>query len=176
MKFMDMVVLINRADSVLGIACAEHFSSEGALLVLVGQNKKELDRLLEKSKVLSIQNIPHIILSNFVVDSERIVSETIEKFKRLDILINGSGIGLVGSIIELNMDDFDLIMLSNLRGVIEMTKYAIPHLIESRGTIINVSSICSARPFEGFLAYCVSKAALDQFTRCVAIELEGKVQ
>ncbi|XP_055317677.1 uncharacterized oxidoreductase SERP2049-like [Sitodiplosis mosellana] len=174
MKFKEKVVLITGADSALGRACAEFFGSEGALLALVGQNEKEFVGLLKRIKVLCIQNKPHIILANFAIESERIMGETIDTYGHLDILINGSGTVIIGTITDLNMDDYDMVMLSNLRGVIEMTKQAIPHLIKTKGNIINVSSICSDRQFGGFLAYSVSKAALDQFTKCAAIELASK--
>lgn len=55
-----------------------------------------------------------------------------------------------------------------------LTMLAVPHLVESKGSIVNVSSVNGLRSFPGVLAYCMSKSAVDQFTRCVAIELAGK--
>lgn len=55
-----------------------------------------------------------------------------------------------------------------------VTQCATQHLIASKGNIVNVSSVCGMRPFEGLLGYCMSKAALDQFTKCMALELIGK--
>lgn len=167
MKFKGKVILITSADSDIGLATAEYFAKEDSLLALVGLNEMVFDKLLKKLKVLHIKNEPLIIFANFTTDCERIIGQTIDTYGHLNILINGSGIGIVGSILELNMDDYDMVMSTNLRGIIEMTKQAIPHLQETKGTIINVSSICSGRPFEGFLAYCISKAALDQFTKCM---------
>lgn len=173
MKFKDKVILITGGDSDLFIATAIYFAKEGALLALVGQNKTELYKISTKIKVLCIEKEPLIIVEKYS-ECERIIGQTIHKYGHLDILINGSGVGIVGSIMDLNMDDYDRVMSTNLRGVIEMTKYAIPHFTKSKGTIINVSSICSTKPFAGFLAYCMSKAALDQFTKCMAIELASK--
>lgn len=61
-----------------------------------------------------------------------------------------------------------------MRSVYQLTSLAVPHLIKTEGTIVNVSSVNGIRAFAGVLAYCVSKAALDQFTRCVALELAPK--
>lgn len=55
-----------------------------------------------------------------------------------------------------------------------MTQLAVPHLIASKGNIVNISSVCGLRSFEGMLGYCMSKAALDQFTKCTALELIRK--
>lgn len=68
---------------------------------------------------------------------------------------------------------FYLILL-HLLGTFLVTQRAIPHLIASKGNVVNVSSVCGMRPFEGLLGYCMSKAALDQFTKCTALELIGK--
>jgi len=63
----------------------------------------------------------------------------------------------------------------NLRAVYHLTKLAIPHLIDSgSGRIVNVSSVCGMRSFPNVISYCMSKAALDQMTNCIALELAGK--
>lgn len=72
------------------------------------------------------------------------------------------------------MDDYDAMMATNVRSVVELTQHAIPHLIESKGCIVNVSSTLSIMAAQGALAYSMSKAALDHFTKCVAMELASK--
>ena len=61
-----------------------------------------------------------------------------------------------------------------MRAVYHLTMLAVPHLVNAKGNVVNVSSVNGQRSFPGALAYCVSKAALDQFTRCVALELAPK--
>lgn len=63
------------------------------------------------------------------------------------------------------------IIATNLRASFQITQLAIPHLIESKGNIVNVSSVAGMLAFENFLSYSISKAALDQFTKCVAMEV-----
>lgn len=62
-------------------------------------------------------------------------------------------------------------MATNLRAPFQITQLAVPHLMESKGNIVNVSSVAGILAFENFLTYCISKAALDQFTKCVAMEV-----
>ncbi|XP_067868079.1 carbonyl reductase [NADPH] 2 isoform X2 [Heterodontus francisci] len=80
----------------------------------------------------------------------------------------------MGTIETTTMDQFEQIMNVNVRSVYHLTQLAVPHLIQTKGSIINVSSITGKRSFPGVLAYCMSKSALDQFTRCVALELAPK--
>lgn len=65
-------------------------------------------------------------------------------------------------------------MNTNVRSIYHLTTLAVPHLIKTKGNIVNVSSVNGIRAFPGVLAYCVSKAAVDQFTRCVALDLAPK--
>ncbi|XP_059494295.1 3-oxoacyl-[acyl-carrier-protein] reductase FabG [Stegostoma tigrinum] len=72
------------------------------------------------------------------------------------------------------MEHFDQIMNINVRSVYNLTRLAVPHLIQSHGSIVNVSSVNGQRSFPGVVAYCMSKSALDQFTRCLALDLAPK--
>lgn len=65
-------------------------------------------------------------------------------------------------------------MAVNVRAIFELTKFAIPLLIETKGNIINISSVCGMRPFPELIIYSVSKAALDQLTKCLALDLARK--
>lgn len=172
--FVDKSVLITGASSGIGAACAEYFAKQGALLSLVGRDEKKFEKVLAKVKAYGVQTEPLVILADVTVDAERIISETIEKYGKLDVLINCAGMGTHASIENLKMEDFDTIMTTNVRSVVELTQLAIPHLIESKGNIVNVSSVTGIKSFTNYLAFSMSKAALDQFTKCVAMELAGK--
>ena len=74
----------------------------------------------------------------------------------------------------MKMEDFDNQMNINVKTIINLTQKCLPHLITEKGSIVNVSSVTGSRSFPGVLAYCMSKAALDQFTKCVALELADK--
>jgi NAD(P)-dependent dehydrogenase (short-subunit alcohol dehydrogenase family) len=72
------------------------------------------------------------------------------------------------------MDDFDAMMNINVRSVFHLTQLCLPSIIERKGNIVNVSSVTGLRAFPGVVAYCISKAAIDQLTRCTALELASR--
>ena len=92
----------------------------------------------------------------------------------LDVLINAAGILKAGRIEDTGLGLWDEMMNINLRSVFHLMKLAVPHLEQTRGTIVNVSSVTGPRSFPGVLAYCVSKAGVDHLTRCAALELAPK--
>lgn len=92
MSFEGKVVLITGASSGIGEACAEYFAKEGALLALVGRNPERSKKVVENIKKSGVKSEPLLILADISVDSERIITETIEKYGRLDVLINNAGI------------------------------------------------------------------------------------
>ncbi|XP_055299815.1 3-oxoacyl-[acyl-carrier-protein] reductase FabG-like [Sitodiplosis mosellana] len=174
MSFENQVVLITGASAGIGSACVEYFAKQGALLALVGRNEKKFGKIVRKIKGYGITNEPLVIIADVSVDSERIISETIEQYGRLNILINNAGFSIPGSIETLKMDDYDAMMATNVRAVVELTQQAIVHLVETKGNIVNVSSVAGITSNPNILAYSMSKAALDQFTKCAAMELAPK--
>jgi NAD(P)-dependent dehydrogenase (short-subunit alcohol dehydrogenase family) len=104
----------------------------------------------------------------------RVVAAAVERFGKLDVLVNAAGILVAGSMESTSNAAWDQTMSVNLRSAFLMMSAATPHLIAARGNIVNVSSVTGVRAFPGILAYCVSKAALDQLTRCAALELAAK--
>ncbi len=75
----------------------------------------------------------------------------------------------MGSIETMSMEDYELTMNINVKSAILLTQYSLPYLVKERGSIVNVSSVTGTRSFPGVLSYCMSKAALDQFTKCTAL-------
>lgn len=174
MSFIGKVVLLTGASAGIGAACADFFAKKGAMLALVGRSAEKFEKVLENIRKSGVELEPLVILADVTIDAERIISETIENYGRLDILINNAGIGNHATIETLNIDDFDTIMATNVRSVIQLTQLAVPYLIETKGNIVNNSSIAGIASFQNFLIYSMSKAALDQFTKCVAMELGSK--
>lgn len=174
MSFCEKVILLTGASSGIGAACAEYFGKEGALLALVGRNAGKFELVAERLRSKGIETEPLIILADVSVDAERIISETIEKFGRLDILINNAGFAVFDSLDAMEMTDYDAMMSTNVRAVVQLTKLAVPHLIESNGNIINVSSGLATIAIPHAVAYAISKTMIEQFTKCLAMELGPK--
>lgn len=168
MAFAGKVVIVTGASSGIGAGAAVHFSKLGAKIVITGRNEENLKKTASScdGEVLSI-----VADLNIEEDRARIINETIAKFGKLDVLVNNAGLGENGDILTTTLDQYDKVMNTNVRSVFHLTQLATPHLIETKGNIVNVSSVAGPRQFPNLLAYCMSKAAIDQFTKCVALEL-----
>ncbi len=174
-RFDQKVVLITGATSGIGRASALGFADAGARLMLTGRNRQILAEL--KTKMNQDHDKTCEIFPGDITDTafrSDLLAAAIATFGRLDILVNAAGIIASGTIETTGLEDFDLMMDINVRSVFHLTQLAIPYLIKTRGNIVNVSSVTGLRAFPGILSYCVSKAAVDQFTRAVALELAPK--
>lgn len=172
MSFLGKVVLITGASSGIGSVTAHRLAKQGALLSLNGRNMDNL-----KAVAKDIGNDKTIIVPGDITnesDTVQLVAKTIDKYGKLDILINNAGILETGSIENTTLEQYDRVMNTNVRSMYHLTMLAVPHLIKTHGNIVNVSSVNGIRSFPGVLAYNLSKTAVDQFTRCVALELAAK--
>ncbi len=111
---------------------------------------------------------------DFPSSTRKVMEETLKRFGRLDILVNNAGVIELGTIENTSLEQYDRVMDINVKAIYHLTMLATPHLIKSKGNVVNVSSVNGMRSFPGVLAYNLSKAAVDQFTRCVALELAPK--
>ena len=168
------VAVVTGASSGIGRATASLLAKNGATVVAVGRNEKELLALSEGLKAKKGSVKIHLADVNEFSQIERMVSETVQNFGQIDILVNSAGVIKTGSIENTTMDDWDKMMNLNVRSVFNLIQKCLPHLEATKGNIVNVSSVAGTRSFPGILAYCVSKAAIDQLTRCTALELAPK--
>ncbi|KAF7278922.1 3-oxoacyl-[acyl-carrier-protein] reductase FabG-like [Rhynchophorus ferrugineus] len=175
MQFLGKVVLITGASSGIGAATAKHFAKLGASLVLAGRNKQNLETVASECKT-SVKTDPLLLTAELTNEEETktLVDKTIAHFGKLDVLVNSAGILESGSVENTNLEQYDRLMNANVRSVYQLTTLAVPHLIKTKGNIVNVSSVNGIRAFSGVFAYCISKAAVDQLTRCAALDLASK--
>lgn len=174
--FIDKVVIVTGASSGIGAGTAVHFAKQGAWLVLVARNAANLAEITSKCIPTHSAPSPLQIVADVTVEADvkRVIDETLAKFKKINVLVNSAGIIARGSIENSSLADFDNVMNVNVRSIFHLTQLAVPHLVATKGSIVNVSSVNGMRSFPGVLAYNMSKSALDQFTECVALELAGK--
>ena len=166
--------IVTGASSGIGRATAQALGASGYGVLAVGRNVAALDELPSSAAPGSGRCIPFPadVTDDAAVD--RIVPAAVAAFGRLDLLVNAAGIIGSGTIETTPIEDADYMMAVNVRAPFRLMQAAVAPLAETRGTIINVSSVAGLRAFPGVLAYCVSKAALDQLTRCAALELAPK--
>ncbi|CAH2094126.1 unnamed protein product [Euphydryas editha] len=174
MSFANKVVLITGASSGIGAAAAILFAKEGANVVIVGRNEQKLQKVKEKcAKFGKGVLVVKADVSN-EQDAKKIIKETIDKFDKLDVLVNNAGVVGQSSILSDNvLSVYDTIMNTNIRAVVHITNLAAPYLIKTKGNIINISSVAGKMTMttSPAFSYAVSKAALDHFTRFAAAEL-----
>ena len=169
MKLNGKVAIITGGSRGIGFETAKVFSENGATVIITSKNSQQL-------KIGANQLTNTIPISADIrkeEDVKKVIEKTIEKFGKLDILVNNAGIfpkiKQLHKISELEWND---VLDVNLNGPFRFTKFAIPYLQKTSGTIINVSSDAGLKAYEGFNAdaYSASKAALVILTKCWALE------
>ncbi|XP_049311843.1 uncharacterized oxidoreductase TM_0325 [Bactrocera dorsalis] len=174
MSLVGKVVIVTGASSGIGAATAEAFAKAGAKVVLIGRNEANLKTTEAACKAANSKAELLLITADVTVDAERIINTTIDRFGQLDVLVNNAGIFEGGNILDIDVDQFDRLMNTNMRSIFLLTKLAAPHLIKTKGNIVNVSSASGLRANHAMSTYCCSKAAVDQFTRCIALDLASQ--
>uniref|UniRef100_A0A146LMH6 3-oxoacyl-[acyl-carrier-protein] reductase FabG n=1 Tax=Lygus hesperus TaxID=30085 RepID=A0A146LMH6_LYGHE len=175
MDFNGKVVLITGASSGIGAATAIKFAKLGALLSLTDQNETNLEKVADECKKVS-GNEHFTVIGSLEAEKDirRILKATIDKYSKLDVLVNNAGVIEFGSIETTSLEQYDRVFGVNVRAVYHLTMLATPYLVKSKGNIVNVSSVLGLRSSAGVLAYTMSKSTVDQFTKCVALELAPK--
>jgi len=171
MLFRDKTIIVTGATSGIGRATARAFSREGGSLVLVGRDEPALTGAAAESRAAGVTVVTCAADLTTSDAPRRIIDAAIASFQRIDVLVNAAGI-IAAAPLETTTDEvWDSMMAINARAPFRLMREALPHLKETRGSIVNVSSVNGLRSFPGVLAYCISKAAVDHLTRCAAIEL-----
>ncbi len=162
--------VITGASSGIGRATVARLARDGYAIVAVGRDEAAL-----KQATSGIQSAKICVAD--VTESgapDHIVRAAVDGFGGIDALVNAAGI--IGNGTIENTDDaaWDRMMDINVRSVFRLTRAAAPHLVARRGAVVNVSSVAGLRSFPGIIAYAVSKAAVDQLTRCAALDFAPK--
>ena len=171
-EFDGKVVVVTGASSGIGRATAVMAGARGASVVMAARRKKEME---EAARAIPAER-RLVVQSDVTTEKDRkeLVDAAVTKFGGIDVLVNAAGIIGNGTIENTTMDEWDRMLDVNLRSMVRLTQLALPSLVARKGNIVNLSSVTGTRAFPGVLAYCVSKAGVDQFTRCVALELAPK--
>ena len=162
--FSGKTALVTGATSGIGKATAELLAARGGKVLATGRNAAALP-----------QHESIVAIPGDLTDAgfrERLTEAAAETGKgRLDALVNAAGIIGTGSVESTSLEAFDFMMDINVRCLFDLTQRCVDSLKAAKGAIVNVSSVTGTRAFPGVLSYCVSKAAVDQMTRCIALEL-----
>jgi NAD(P)-dependent dehydrogenase (short-subunit alcohol dehydrogenase family) len=159
--------LVTGGGSGLGRAIAIALAERGAHVTIMGRRMSPLEQTAAAAHG-AIEAVAGDVTRD--EDRRRAIAKAAVTGK-LDALVHAAGILEAGTIESTDLDRWERTMQANLTSIFALTQLAIPSLTAARGSILNLSSVAGLRPYPGVLAYCVSKAAVDQLTRCLALEL-----
>ena len=166
----NKVVIITGASSGIGKALALNFASKKAIVVLAARRIEKLEQIA-KDIPNSSSNI--LVLKTDVSiesDCKILIEKTIEKFGRIDILINNAGISMRALFEDTELSVIKKLMDINFWGTVYCTKYALPHLLKTKGSVVGVSSIAGYKGLPGRTGYSASKFAMHGFLEVLRIE------
>jgi len=171
---MGKITLITGATSGIGEACAEIFAQNGYNLVLTGRRQQRLDTLatrLEKQYGIQVKKLV------FDVRQQQQVSKALETlepdWKKIDVLINNAGLAAgLNTIDEGNLDDWEVMIDTNLKGLLYVSRIVLPWMRErQQGHVINIGSIAGKETYKNGNVYCATKHAVDSLTKAMRIDM-----
>lgn len=165
----NKVILITGASSGIGKACAFEFFKRGARLVLVARG---LEKLQEIKKNLASHSDILIIKADVSIeeDCKRMIEQTISHFGQLDILVNNAGISMRASFLDVDLSVIKQVMDVNFWGTVYSTKFALPYILNQKGSVVGISSIAGYKGLPGRTGYSASKFAMQGFLEVIRIE------
>ncbi len=168
--FKDKVVVVTGASSGIGEAIAREFARNGSKVVIAARSGEKLEVLAAE---LSSKN--HDVLSvvtdvSIESDCMKLIDKTVERFGGIDILVNNAGISMRASFTDVDLKVLHRLMDVNFWGTVHCTKYALPYLLESKGSLVGVSSVAGFHGLPGRTGYSASKFAIHGFLETIRIE------
>jgi len=169
MKLSGKIALITGGGTGIGAATAKRFVEDGAKVCIVGRRREKLEQTATSLPKGSVMTCPGDVAS--YEDIRRIVAKALEFGGKLDILVNNAAIDAMGGVTQLNPDDWQKALDTNLTAPFLMMKEVIPHMIKNGGgSIINIASLGGVRALPGMAAYCTTKAAIIMLSKQVALD------
>ena len=167
----NKVVIITGASSGIGKALAFAFGQAGAKIVITGRKKEPLFVVSDELTKQGIDNLPIISDVSIETDNADAVEKTIARYGKIDILINNAGISMRSMFEDCDMSVIKQVMDINFYGTVYATKFALPHIKETKGSIVGISSIAGYRGLPVRTGYSASKFAMNGFLEALRTEL-----
>ena len=148
-----------------------HFGQKGSKVVISGRRKEPLDETLGRLKEAGVVSLGILADVSKPEDCQRLVTEVLDSYGQIDVLINNAGISMRATFEEVDLDVIQKVMDINFFGAVNMTKVALPEILKSQGSVVGVSSIAGFRGLPGRVGYSASKFALQGFLEVLRTEM-----
>lgn len=169
-RFKDKVVVVTGASSGIGEAVAREFAKNGSKVMLAARSENKLAEIVNTLKAEGCDASYVKTDVSIEEDCRNLIIKTVEKYGTIDILINNAGISMRASFLDVEMKVLHRLMDVNFWGTVYCTKYALPYLIQQKGSLIGVSSVAGFHGLPGRTGYSASKFAMHGFLETVRIE------
>jgi short-subunit dehydrogenase len=169
-KFNNRVIIITGASSGIGRACAMEFAQNGAKIILAARREDELKKVENEITQRGGEAISIKTDVKNIEDCKNLIDITVEKFGKIDVLINNAGISMRAVFEDLDLSVIKELMDTNFYGAVYCTKFALPYLLKQKGTVIGISSISGLTPLPGRTGYSASKHAMEGFLNTLRLE------
>ena len=166
----DKVVIITGASSGIGKALALEYATRGAHVVMAARNEERLHQAAEEVSASGVKVLAVVTDVSLEADCKNLINKSIEEFSGIDVLINNAGISMRALFADTDLDVIRQLMGINFWGTVYCTKYALPHLLETKGSVVGVSSIAGYKGLPGRTGYSASKFAMHGFLETLRIE------
>ena len=167
----NKVVLITGSSQGIGKETALQFAAKGAKIVINGRTKSKLLAIEEEFVQLGYEVLAVAADITVQEECEQMIDEVVNKFGRLDVLINNGGLTMNEGIENLESNLFSSIFISNSMSSVYMTKAALPHLQKTKGSVVFISSIAGLHGLPSASAYSMGKMSLTAFWQSIQLEL-----
>ena len=172
MEIKNKVAIVTGASSGIGEATAEALVANGAKVVLAARSMDKLNALKEKLNQAGGEVLVVKLDVTKKEDFKNLVEKTLENFDTIDILVNNAGIMPLSFVKSLKTDEWEQMIDTNIKGVLNGVGAVLPTLLENKsGHIINISSVAGRKVFQGGAVYCATKFAVTAFSEGLRAEL-----
>ncbi|PRZ00079.1 SDR family oxidoreductase [Marinilabilia salmonicolor] len=166
----DKVIIITGASSGIGLACARDFASRGAKISLAARSADKLSKIEEELTASGHEVLVTPTDVSREEDCKVLIEQTVKRFGKIDVLVNNAGISMRALFKDLDLSVLRQLMDVNFWGTVYCTKHALPHLLETKGSVVGVSSIAGFIGLPGRTGYSASKFAMHGFLQTLRTE------